>query len=144
MNRSVAGSASQKMASSVSASSWNRSSSLTRRALPSASEAMCAMPRASETSWSENEASSDVAVITSAPNPSGSHRVGATRTSVDTSPSRYSGGTSAATALGITNGSSIAAMNRLPRLPGMVVSAGMRSVPCCADNSKSPVSGSRW
>ena len=105
----VFGSASQKIASSVSASSWNRSSSLTCRALPSASEAICAMPRARSRSRSEKVVSTSGATTTSAPNSSGSQLIGAISAGAGSSVSQNSLGTISATSRSITKGSSIEA-----------------------------------
>ena len=105
----VFGSASQKIASSVSASSWNRSSSLTCRALPSASEAICAMPRARSRSRSEKAVSTSGATTTSAPNSSGSQLIGAISAGAGSSVTQNSLGTISATSRSITKGSSIEA-----------------------------------
>ena len=79
--------------------------------MPSASEVMSAMPRASRTSCSRNEVTASGASSTSAPNPSGSHRSGATRTSLGSLSSWYSVGTCATTSRGITKGSEIDCRN---------------------------------
>ena len=76
-SRSEAASASQKTASRLATSSWNRSSSERRRAFPRASDVMSAIPRASRRSCSVNGASSSLPPITIAPKPSGSQCSGA-------------------------------------------------------------------
>ena len=106
---------------------------------------MSAMPRARERSRSENDGLAVGASTMSAPNPSGSHRMGAIRASVTSSTIQYSVGTCRAISAAITNGSSRVARNALPSSAGTgrVAAARIGSAPWWSTRTKSPESGSR-